>query len=90
MRGVHGRACKRTNTACWNAAAAAALPCTSPGEWIIRHRPQAVVVETSLGPEHGSMPGNVIGCKDHVVDRDADFYLRMFCQVGRVPSCAGH
>lgn len=52
------------------------------GEWIIRNRPQAVVVETSLGPEHGAMPGNVIGCKDQVVDKDADFYLRMFCQVG--------
>ncbi|EFJ39743.1 hypothetical protein VOLCADRAFT_121785, partial [Volvox carteri f. nagariensis] len=52
------------------------------GEWIIRHRPQAVVVETSMGPEHGAQTGNVIRCGDRVADPTAAFYLRMFCQIG--------
>ncbi|GIL63448.1 hypothetical protein Vafri_17499 [Volvox africanus] len=52
------------------------------GEWIIRQRPQAVVVETAMGPEHGSMAGNVIRCGDRVVDPTAGFFLRMFCQIG--------
>ncbi|GIL90740.1 hypothetical protein Vretimale_19829 [Volvox reticuliferus] len=52
------------------------------GEWIIRNRPQAVVVETAMGPEHGSMAGNVIRCGDQVVDPTAGFFLRMFCQIG--------
>ncbi|GLI71608.1 hypothetical protein VaNZ11_016873 [Volvox africanus] len=52
------------------------------GEWIIRQRPQAVVVETAMGPEHGAMAGNVIRCGDRVVDPTAGFFLRMFCQIG--------
>ncbi|GLC70389.1 hypothetical protein PLESTF_000967700 [Pleodorina starrii] len=53
------------------------------GEWIIRQRPQAVVVETAMGPEHGSLAGNVIRCGDPtVVDPTAAFFLRMFCQIG--------
>lgn len=36
------------------------------GEWIIRQRPQAVVVETAMGPEHGAVSGNVIRCGDQV------------------------
>ncbi|KAG2451634.1 hypothetical protein HYH02_003414 [Chlamydomonas schloesseri] len=52
------------------------------GEWIIRQRPQAVVVETAMGPEHGAVSGNVIRCGDQVADPTAAFYLRMFCQIG--------
>ncbi|KXZ52377.1 hypothetical protein GPECTOR_9g421 [Gonium pectorale] len=55
---------------------------TLTGEWIIRQRPAAVVVETAMGPEHGSLAGNVIRCGDQVVDPTAGFFLRMFCQIG--------
>lgn len=37
-------------------------------------------METSLGPEHGAIAGNVLRCGDQVVDQHAAFYLRMFCQ----------
>ncbi len=56
-------------------------PMHTTGEWIIRQRPQAVVVETAMGPEHGAMAGNVIRCGDRPADPTAGFYLRMFCQV---------
>lgn len=51
------------------------------GEYIIASQPDAVVVETAVGPEHGALPGNVLTCGDQVVDSNAAFYLRMFCQV---------
>ncbi|KAG2488998.1 hypothetical protein HYH03_012437 [Edaphochlamys debaryana] len=52
------------------------------GEWILRQRPSAVLVETAMGPEHGAAAGAVLRCGDRVADPTAAFYLRMFCQIG--------
>ena len=52
-----------------------------PGEFILSARPQAVVVETSVTPEHGSLPGNSIGLTDEIVQGPPGFFFRMFCQV---------
>ncbi|MEW5300245.1 MAG: hypothetical protein WDW36_003187 [Sanguina aurantia] len=57
------------------------MQCMSPGEFILRNRPQAVVVETAIVPEHGAMPGNIITCNDTITDPAAAFFMRMFCQV---------
>jgi hypothetical protein len=50
-------------------------------EYVLQTRPAAVVVETAVTPEHGSLPGNVIACGDPVAESSAAFYMRMYCQV---------
>jgi hypothetical protein len=52
------------------------------GEWILRNRPVAVVVETACHAAHGAWPGNVFSCADQVLGSDGGFFQRMFCQVG--------
>ncbi|KAI8465493.1 MAG: hypothetical protein J3K34DRAFT_525292 [Monoraphidium minutum] len=52
------------------------------GEWILRSRPAAVVVETACHPGHGAWPGNVFTCDDQeVLGTGGSFFQRMFCQV---------
>ncbi|KAG1657671.1 hypothetical protein FOA52_013765 [Chlamydomonas sp. UWO 241] len=52
------------------------------GEFILRERPDMVVVETPVTQEHGSLPGNTLSCKDQVVEGTPQaFFVRMFCQV---------
>lgn len=50
------------------------------GEYILEQRPQCVVVETAMTPEHGSLSGNLIGCGDWV-QGSAAFWLRNFCAI---------
>ncbi|GFR46002.1 hypothetical protein Agub_g7480, partial [Astrephomene gubernaculifera] len=52
------------------------------GEWVLRRRPCAVLVETALGSEHGAEAGSVVVAGQRLADPSAAFYLRMFCQVG--------
>ena len=56
-----------------------------PGEWILRHRPATVVVETACNPAHGAWPGNVFTCGDQSVGYGASFFERVFCQVRHLP-----
>lgn len=48
-------------------------------EFILETRPSAVVVETSLNPEHGTATGNVLGVDTEV----NEFFLSIFQQLGR-------
>jgi len=56
-------------------------PTPNIGHFILRTRPDAVVVETCLTPEHGAVPGTVISCEDQLVQGPSAFFVRMFCQV---------
>jgi len=58
------------------------------GEWILEHRPRAVIVETACNPTHGSVPGSIVSCADPVAEGSA-FFQRMFCQVGAGNGCCG-
>lgn len=57
-------------------------------EFILQHKPRAVVVETALTPEHGAWPGNTVSCRDRVVEGPGAFFLRMCCQVGLARVCS--
>ena len=51
------------------------------GEFILANRPDAVVVETAVTPEHGAVPGSSVSCADELVQGPQAFFIRMFCQV---------
>jgi hypothetical protein len=58
-------------------------PAPAAGEWVLRNRPAAVVVETACHPGHGAWPGNLFSCADQVVlGAGGGFFQRVFCQVG--------
>ena len=57
------------------------MPLLQPyiGEFILRQRPTAVVVETAVTPEHGARTGNEFHCTD---GSGGGFFPRMFfCHV---------
>lgn len=49
------------------------------GEHILHERPNFVVVETAICPEHGAASGNIFTCSD--LAPTSSFFERMFCQV---------
>lgn len=53
-------------------------------EYILRTNPSAVLVETAITTRHGSNTGNVIHTDDQIEVQhlQADFYARMFYQLG--------
>lgn len=59
------------------------------GEYILRTRPDAVVVETSVTHEHGAVPGNGISCSSELVQGPEAFFVRMFCQLAEQLNAEG-
>lgn len=52
-------------------------------EYILRHKPRVLMVETGITPAHGAETGTSITCREYV-EGEPGMFLRMFCQVRRV------